>query len=143
MKWITVREFCKQYGISHQCVYKKIGRWGYKLGDHIKEEYGKSKQLDEEAVEYLRPKDRTVSPRKKADEEFRNALLSCERMCSENAGEIKALYDELREFKKRILSELRNVRTDMLRKASAENKQLSFSDNAHSNFSERSVGKDD
>ena len=57
MNWITVREFCEQEGISHQCVYQKLkyARYG-KLREHIKESYGKPMLLDEEAVEYLRPR---------------------------------------------------------------------------------------
>ena len=93
MKWITVREFCEQYGISHQCVYNKIKRWGYKLGDHIYEEYGKSKLLDEEAVEFFRPKNNNGNDRKNPTDELREALLSYEQMCSENADQIKALSD--------------------------------------------------
>ena len=126
MKWITVREFCEQYGISHQCVYTKIKRWGYKLGDHIREEYGKSKLLDEEAVEFFRPKNKNGSDHKKTTDELRETLLSCEQMCSENAAQIKALSDEIFDFKKRILRELQNLRTDMLKATSTGNEQLSF-----------------
>ncbi len=141
MNWITVREFCEQYGISHQCVYKKIKRWGYKLGDHIREEYGKSKLLDEEAVEFFRPKEKNGSDRKNSTDELREALLSCEQMCSENTAEIKALSDEIFEFKKRILRDIQNLRMDMLKTASAGNEQLSFSDNTHGNYAKQSDGK--
>lgn len=110
MNWITVKEMSARYGVSRQCIYAKIDRKRYKLGDHIREEYGHDKLLDEDAVELLKPKSKTVIERKKQTDKLKDALMSCEEMCSENAGVIKALSDEFREFKEQILQEISNIR---------------------------------
>ena len=76
----------------------------------ISEEYGHDKLLDEEAVELLKPKSKTVFERKKETDKIKDALMSCEEMCSENAGVIKALSDEFREFREQVLQEISNIK---------------------------------
>ena len=128
MKWITVREMSEQYGISHQCIYKKIDCNRHKLGDHIREEYGKPKLLDEVAVEQLRPKNKEVTHRKNDMETVMDSLFSCERMCSENAAEIHALSEEFHLFKEKVLRKLISITMDIQRMSSTRNEQLTFSD---------------
>ncbi len=128
MKWITVREMSEQYGISHQCIYKKIDCNRHKLGDHIREEYRKPKLLDEVAVEQLRPKNKEITHRKNDMETVMDALNSCERMCSENAGEIHTLSEEFHLFKENVLRKLISITADIQRKSSTCNEQLTFSD---------------
>ena len=53
---MTVKEFCENYKISHQAVYKKIGRNRDKLKGHIFKSKGKIYELDHTAVEILKPK---------------------------------------------------------------------------------------
>lgn len=53
---MTVKEFCEKYKISHQAVYKKIGRNRDKLKGHIFKSKGKIYELDPTAVEILKPK---------------------------------------------------------------------------------------
>ena len=128
MKWITVREMSKKYGISHQCIYKKIDCNRHKLGDHIREEYRKPKLLDEVAVEQLRPKNKEITHRKNDIETVKDALLTCERMCSENAAEIHALSEEFHLLKKNVLRKLISITADIQRMSSTRNEQLTFSD---------------
>ena len=128
MKWITVREMSKKYGISHQCIYKKIDCNRHKLGDHIREEYRKPKLLDEVAVEQLRPKNKEVTHRKNDMETVKDELLTCERMCSENAAEIHALSEEFHLFKENVLRKLISITADIQRMSSTRNEQLTFSD---------------
>ena len=128
MKWITVREMSKKYGISHQCIYKKIDCNRHKLGDHIREEYGKPKLLDEVTVEQLRPKNKEITHRKNDMETVKDELLTCERMCSENAGKIHTLSEEFHLFKENVLRKLISITADIQRKSSTCNEQLTFSD---------------
>lgn len=128
MKWITVREMSKKYGISHQCIYKKIDCNRHKLGDHIREEYRKPKLLDEVAVEQLRPKNKEITHRKNDMETVMDSLHSCKRMCSENAAEIHALSEEFHLFKENVLRKLISITADTQRMNSADNEQLTFSD---------------
>ena len=129
MKWITVREMSKKYGISHQCIYKKIDCNRHKLGDHIREEYRRPKLLDEVAVEQMRPKDKAANPRKNESDDLRETLISCEHMCSENAAEIHALSEEFHLFKENVLRKLISITADIQRKSSTCNEQLTFSEN--------------
>ena len=128
MKWITVREMSQKYGISHQCIYKKIDCNRHKLGDHIREEYRKPKLLDEVAVEQLRPKNKEITHRKNDMETVMDSLFSCERMCSENAAEIHALSEEFHLFKENVLRKLISITADIQRMSSTRNEQLTFSD---------------
>lgn len=91
MNWITVSELCDQEGISHQCVYQKLkyARYG-KLKDHIKESYGEALLLDEEAVEYLRPKKPTGKFRKDALVGIEKRLTAVE---ESNAGKNAEIHD--------------------------------------------------
>ena len=128
MKWITVKEMSEQYGISYQCIYKKIDCNRHKLGDHIREKNRKPKLLDEVAVEQLRPKNKEVIHRKNDMETVMDSLLTCERMCSENAAEIHALSEEFHLFKEKVLRKLISITADIQRMSSTRNEQLTFSD---------------
>ena len=96
MNWITVREFCEQEGISHQCVYQKLkyARYG-KLKDHIKEGYEKAMLLDEEAVEYLRPNKPSGNLKK-------DALAGIEKRLAAVEENLAVKYAETQELTKRI-----------------------------------------
>ena len=94
-------------------------------------------------MEFFRPKNKNGNDRKNPTDELREALLSCEQMCSENTAEMKALSDEVFDFKKRILRELQNLRMDMLKTATIGNEQLSFSDNTHGDNAKQSDRKDE
>ena len=91
MNWITVTELCEQEGISHQCVYQKLkyARYG-KLRDHIRESNGEAMLLDEEAVEYLRPKKPTGKLRKDVLAGLEKRLTEVE---ESNAGKSAEIHD--------------------------------------------------
>ena len=132
MNWITVREMSEQYGISHQCIYKKIDRIGNELSDHIRRDSRRGKLLDEVAVEQLRPKDKPASLRKNISDELREAIISCEHMCSENADETLALSKGFHIFKENVMRKLMSITTAMQRINSADNEQITFSENGAS-----------
>lgn len=128
MKWITVKEMSEQYGISHQCIYKKIDRIGNELTDHIRSDSKRGKLLDEVAVEQLRPKNKTADHHRSIPDELHDALISCEHRCSENADEILALSEEYHCFKDNVMRKIMSITTDIQRIISTENEQLTFSD---------------
>ena len=129
MKWITVREMSEQYGISHQCIYKKIDRIGNELSDHIRRDSKRGKLLDEVAVEQLRPKNKAPDHRRSTSDELRDTFISCEHMCSENADEIQALSEDFHLFKENILQKTIHLTSAVQRMNSADNEQLTLSEN--------------
>ena len=79
MRWIKVSEFCKQEGVSHQGVYAKLNSYRYEqdLKDHVRGYKGK-RELDEIAVEILRPKKPTGAPKKSDLDEIKERLAVVE-----------------------------------------------------------------
>ena len=128
MNWITVKEMSEQYGISHQCIYKKIDHIGNELTNHIRRDSKRGKLLDEVAVEQLRPKNKTPYHRRSTSDELRDTFISCEHMCSENADGISALSKEFHLSKENVMRKLMSITADIQRIRSAENEQLTFSD---------------
>jgi len=80
------------------------------------------------AVEQLRPKNKEITHRKNDMETVKDALLSCERICSENAAEIHALSDEFNLFKENVLRKLISITMDIQRMSSTGNEHLTFSE---------------
>lgn len=122
MQWITVKEFCEQYGISHQCVYKKLdsSKYYYDLMDHV-EKRGNAKYLDEVAVETLRPKKNGNASHKNENiEVLREQLSACETMCKEQGETITALSDRLSILEEQV----RNITDQMNDSASGYEKRF-------------------
>ena len=99
MKWIKVSEFCKQEGVSHQGVYAKLNSYRYEqdLKDHVRG-YKGNRKLDETAVEILRPKKQTCTPKRSDLDEIKERLTVVE----ERTENISAAMDEIRELADRI-----------------------------------------
>ena len=99
MRWIKVSEFCKQEGVSHQGVYAKLNSYRYEqdLKDHVRGYKGK-RELDETAVEILRPKKPTGTPKRSDLDEIMERLTVIE----ERTENISAAMDEIRELADRI-----------------------------------------
>ena len=99
MKWIKVSEFCKQEGVSHQGVYAKLNSYRYEqdLKDHVRG-YKGNRELDETAVEILRPKKPTGTPKRADLDEIKERLTVVE----ERTENISAALDEIRELAARI-----------------------------------------
>ena len=56
---MKIKDFCELYNVSHQTVYDKIkAAKGGVLEGHVRNEKGKSMEIDDVAAEYLRPKPR-------------------------------------------------------------------------------------
>ena len=79
MRWIKVSEFCKQEGVSHQGVYAKLNSYRYMqdLKDHVRG-YKGNRELDETAVEILRPKKPTGAPKRSDLDEIKERLAVVE-----------------------------------------------------------------
>ena len=99
MRWIKVSEFCKQEGVSHQGVYAKLNSYRYEqdLKNHVRGYKGK-RELDETAVEILRPKKPTGTPKRADLDEIKERLAVVE----ERTENISAAMDEIRELAARI-----------------------------------------
>ena len=99
MKWIKVSEFCKQEGVSHQGVYAKLNSYRYEqdLKDHVRG-YKGNRELDETAVEILRPKKPTGTPKNSDLDEIKERLAVVE----ERTENISAAMDEIRKLAARI-----------------------------------------
>ena len=99
MKWIKVSEFCKQEGVSHQGVYAKLNSYRYEqdLKDHVRG-YKGNRELDETAVEILRPKKPTGAPKRSDLDEIKERLTVVE----ERTENISTALDEIRELAARI-----------------------------------------
>lgn len=55
-KEVTINKFCKMYHISHQAVYATIRRHEKELKNHISKNNNGVKILDDNAVNFLKPK---------------------------------------------------------------------------------------
>ena len=99
MRWIKVSEFCKQEGVSHKGVYAKLNSYRYEqdLKDHVRG-YKGNRELDETAVEILRPKKPTGAPKRSDLDEIKERLTVVE----ERTENISAAMDEIRELATRI-----------------------------------------
>ena len=99
MRWIKVSEFCKQEGVSHQGVYAKLNSYRYEqdLKDHVRGYKGK-RELDETAVEILRPKKPTGAPKRSDLDEIKERLTVVEKAI-EN---ISSAMDKIRDLSTRI-----------------------------------------
>ena len=99
MRWIKVSEFCQQEGVSHQGVYAKLNSYRYEqdLKDHVRG-YKGNRELDETAVEILRPKKPTGTPKKSDLDEIKERLTVVE----ERTENISAAMDEIRKLAARI-----------------------------------------
>ena len=99
MRWIKVSEFCQQEGVSHQGVYAKLNSYRYEqdLKDHVRG-YKGNRELDETAVEILRPKKPTGTPKNSDLDEIKERLTVVE----ERTENISAAMDEIRELAARI-----------------------------------------
>ena len=95
MRWIKVSEFCKQEGVSHQGVYAKLNSYRYEqdLKDHVRG-YKGNRELDETAVEILRPKKPTGAPKSSDLDEIKERLAVVE----ERTENISAAMDEIRKL---------------------------------------------
>ena len=112
MRWIKVSEFCKQEGVSHQGVYAKLNSYRYEqdLKDHVRGYKGK-RELDETAVEILRPNKPTGTPKRSDLDEIMERLTVIE----ERTENISAAMDEIR-LRKRVAAILRKHKAARLRK---------------------------
>ena len=122
MQWITIREFCEQYGISHQCVYKKLdsSKYYYDLKDHV-EKRGNAKYLDEVAVEALRPKKiDPVSHKSENIEALQEQISALEEMCKKQDEIIKSLSDRFSFLEEQV----RNISNQMNDTASGYEKRF-------------------
>ena len=99
MRWIKVSEFCKQEGVSHQGVYAKLNSYRYEqdLKDHVRG-YKGNRELDETAVEILRPKKPTGAPKRSDLDEIKERLTVVE----ETTQNISAAMDKIRDLSARI-----------------------------------------
>ena len=99
MRWIKVSEFCKQEGVSHQGVYAKLNSYRYEqdLKDHVRG-YKGNRELDETAVEILRPKKPTGAPKRSDLDEIKERLTVVEKAI-EN---ISSAMDKIRDLSTRI-----------------------------------------
>ncbi|MCR5167511.1 MAG: hypothetical protein K6C13_09875 [Oscillospiraceae bacterium] len=81
------------------------------------------------AVEQLQPKNKEITHHKNDMETVMDSLLSCERMCSENAAEIHALSEGFHLFKENVLRKLISIPVDIQRISFTSNEHLTFSEN--------------
>ena len=97
---MTVSDFCKQYGISHQAVYKKIERERYgKLDGHVYKFSGEPTEIDDFAAEYLRPKKEKMKETSGDTNALRDEVAACNDMYRECMTAVKSLSAELEKYK--------------------------------------------
>ena len=114
MQWIKVSEFCKQEGVSHQGVYKKIDsvKYIYIKRDHVKMSSDKHMLLDEIAVEALRPKNKTAKPKSEDLENIRDQLSGCEEKIRSIEEIIRSVSDDLNSFRNTFTKQQQNFIAD-------------------------------
>ncbi len=124
MNWITVSELCEQEGISHQCVYQKLkyARYG-ELKDHIKESYGEPMLLDEEAVEYLRPRKPAGNPKKEALTRMGKRLSAVEEAIAGMNTEMQDMKQHIDRLEKAIAMSVLSPRNSLSRPADDRQKK--------------------
>ena len=130
---MTVSEFCKQYGISHQAVYKKIERERYgKLDGHVYKFPGEPTEIDDFAAEYLRPKKEKMKENSGDTNALRDELSAFNDMYRECKTTVKSLSAEFEKYKAgstkqhiRLVTDMRKYLSDIEEKISAFSIQIS------------------
>ena len=147
-KEVTINKFCKMYHISHQAVYATIRRHEKELKNHISKNNNGVKILDDNAVNFLKPKKISTEMYNSACEEnnklrIQNILLVSdnenlqkhisaivsqmqkEKTASESFRSDSNMYFHLSQEKDKRISELENRISDITALVDEKNSRIS------------------
>ena len=101
MSYMKISDFCKRYGISHQAVYKKIDRERYgKLDGHIYKPPHGCMEIDDVAIEMLRPKKCLTTPYVPEQiDQMRVEIAACKESCIDHSEQLFKLSDVFAKLK--------------------------------------------